>query len=329
MWELTAENAPDYLRQHGWLAEGPCRVEHLGGGVSNLVLRVEQAGRRFVLKQSRPQLRTREAWYSDIERVYREQEVMELLGPLLPPGTIPRVLFADRERFLFAMEHAPAGARVWKELLLAGELERATAELAGRVLGLIHETTAGRPDLAEKLADRAVFVQLRVDPFYRKIQVRHPDLAGVIEPLVAELLRRREAMCHGDYSPKNLLVSPGGLMLVDHETAHLGEPAMDLGFFFSHLLLKGVKRGDPAWCGELVRWAWRGYESELRYRPASEALARGMGHLGVCLLARIDGTSPVDYLPEEPKRQAVRRLGRWLLLERPAGWDEVLGRLAS
>jgi hypothetical protein len=54
-----------------------------------------------------------------------------------------------------------------------------------------------------------------------------------------------------------------------------------------------------------------------------------MGHLGVCLLARIDGTSPIDYLPEEASREAVRRVGRWLLWERPAGWGEVLGHLES
>jgi hypothetical protein len=41
---------------------------------------------------------------------------------------------------------------------------------------------------------------------------------------------------------------------------------------------------------------------------------------GACLPARIDGTSPVDYLPEEPKREAVRRT----LRERPTTWEEVL-----
>ena len=49
MWELTADNAPGYLRQRRWLAEGPCRVEALTGGVSNVVLRVEQAGHRLVV----------------------------------------------------------------------------------------------------------------------------------------------------------------------------------------------------------------------------------------------------------------------------------------
>ena len=96
MLELSADNAADYLRRQGWVGAGPVRVEALSGGVSNAVLRVETPERLFVLKQSRPQLRTRDAWFSDLDRVYREQEVMQALAPLLPPGTVPEVLFSDR-----------------------------------------------------------------------------------------------------------------------------------------------------------------------------------------------------------------------------------------
>src|SRR5262245_34385277 len=110
MWELTADNAAEYLRENGWLAPGAAHAEVLAGGVSNLVLRVEQAGRRIVVKQSRPQLRTREQWSSDLDRVHREQDVMELLGPLLPSLVVPRVLFADRERYVLGMEHVPEPA---------------------------------------------------------------------------------------------------------------------------------------------------------------------------------------------------------------------------
>src|SRR5262245_735510 len=101
-WELTPENALGYLRRQGWVddQDEPVTVEALAGGVSAVVLRVAlRGGRRLmVLKQSRPRLRTREEWFSDVGRIHREQEVMELLGPLLPPGVIPRVLHADRER---------------------------------------------------------------------------------------------------------------------------------------------------------------------------------------------------------------------------------------
>src|SRR5262252_1513790 len=110
MWELTTDNAADYLHRRGWVGPGLVRVEALAGGVSNLVLRVQTEDGRFVLKQSQPRLRTRDDWFSDVERVYREQEVMELLHPLLPPLAVPAVLHVDRENFVFAMQHAPAGS---------------------------------------------------------------------------------------------------------------------------------------------------------------------------------------------------------------------------
>src|SRR5919199_1515203 len=120
MLELTADNALNYLRHQGWIGPEPARVESLGWGVSNLVLRVVTPQQVFVLKQSRPQLRTRDAWFSDLDRVYREQEVMEVLHPLLPPLTVPEVLFSDRANYVFAMSHAPEGSAVWKQQLLAG-----------------------------------------------------------------------------------------------------------------------------------------------------------------------------------------------------------------
>ena len=146
--------------------------------MSNAVLRVETPERVFVLKQSRPQLRTRDAWFSDLDRVYREQEVMQVLHPLLPPPTVPQVLFSDRANYVFAMSHAPDDAAVWKESLLAGEIDPTMGERAGAVLGRMHEATARDPGLVDAFRDRAVFVQLRVDPFYRRIQERRPEVAA-------------------------------------------------------------------------------------------------------------------------------------------------------
>jgi 5-methylthioribose kinase len=301
------------------------RVTPLGWGVSNAVFRVETADRLFVLKQSRPQLKTRETWLSDLDRVYREQEVMEFLHPLLPPLTVPEVLFVDRPNYVFAMSHAPLEARVWKESLLAGEVDLGIGERAGLVLGRIHEATASDLPGAERFRDPTVFVQLRIDPFYRRIQERLPDVADAVAPLIDQMLSVKEALCHGDFSPKNILTHAAGFTLVDYETAHLGDPTMDLGFFLSHLLLKAVRRApERDRYFELTRAFWRGYEAEVRFRPAAALRARGIGHLAVCLLARVDGTSPVDYLPEEPRREAVRRLGRALLRDRPAAWEDVL-----
>jgi 5-methylthioribose kinase len=292
------------------------------------VLRVELSDNRFVLKQSRPRLRTRDDWFSDVERVYREQEVMELLQPLLPDLAVPAVLHVDRENFVFAMQHAPRDASVWKEHLLAGETDLATAERAGRLLGRIHQVTGEDPARVSAFRDRTVFEQLRVDPYYCRVQQRRPEVADMVAPLIDELRTRSDALCHGDFSPKNLLVHSSGLTLVDYETAHLGDPTMDLGFFFSHLVLKAIKNHDRLRSYlDLSVAAWSGYAAEVRFRPLAELLWRGIGHLGVCLLARIDGTSPVEYLTEEPKREAVRRLGRSLLRERPGTWHDVIQRV--
>jgi 5-methylthioribose kinase len=325
MIELTADNAADYLRRRGWIDDAAARIEPMSGGVSNIVLRVETADRLFVLKQSRTQLRTRDAWFSDLERVYREQEVMQALAPLLPPYTVPEVLFVDRANYVFAMAHAPHGALVWKQQLLAGDIDFALGERIGGILGRIHESTARNPHLIEPFADRTVFVQLRVDPYYRRIQERRPEVADAVQPIIDRMMSAREALCHGDYSPKNILTHEHGFTLVDYETAHLGDPTMDLGFCLSHLLLKAVKRShDRQRHFELSRRFWQGYAAETKFLPHAELQRRGIEHCGVCLLARIDGTSPVEYLPEEDKREKVRRLGCRLLLARPRFWNEVL-----
>jgi 5-methylthioribose kinase len=323
--EVTPDNALDYLRSLGRLPPGPARAEALSGGVSNIVLRVETAAGRFVLKQSRPRLRTRDDWFSDLERVYREQEVMQALRPLLPEGVVPAVLFADRPNYAFAMSHAPQGARVWKEALLAGETDARVAEFAGTVLGRMHQATAADRSLVEPFRDHAVFVQLRVDPYYRRVRERCPDVAAHVGPLIDQLLSVQEALCHADFSPKNMLVRGGCFTLVDYETAHLGDPTMDLGFFLSHLMLKAVKRSaERERYFELTRAFWRGYGREVRFRPLGELQARGIGHFALCVRARIDGTSPVDYLHDEARREAARELSRRVFRERVRGWEDVL-----
>ena len=100
---------------------------------------------------------------------------------------------------------------------------------------------------------------------------------------------------------------------------------MDLGFFLSHLVLKAVKLDElREQFFELTRTFWRSYRNQISFRLPEELEARAIEHFAVCLLARIDGTSPVDYLPEEPKRELVRCIARRVLRERPPKWKEVL-----
>jgi aminoglycoside phosphotransferase (APT) family kinase protein len=323
MLELTPNNALAYLRDRGWVGAGPVHIEALGGGVSNQVLRVATDRTAFVVKQSRPQLRTRDAWYSDLDRIHREQQVMQSLSPHLM-GAVPEVLFVDRENYVFAMTAAPEHAVSWKAELLAGHIDLSIGSRAGSVLTTIHNVSATNADFAAHFSDHTVYDQLRIDPFYRRVQERRREVAAEVGKIIEQMVTVKEALCHGDYTPKNFLVHDGRFTLVDYETAHFGDPTMDLGLFTAHIMLKAARlpsrRHDYR---RLAQAFWRGYTQDGCYRPAADLEPRGVQHLGVCLLARIDGTSPVDYVAEEAKRDAVRRIGRSILQWSVGRWEDA------
>jgi 5-methylthioribose kinase len=341
---LTPENAFDYLRSHGHVADSAtAEVQWLAWGVSNVVLLVTPAGApAFVVKQSREQLRTKADWFSRLDRVWREIDAMRTLEPLLPAEGVPRVLFEDRANYLFGMEAVDPRHVVWKGELLAGRTDVAVATAAAELLAGIHRETAGRDDLQRAFGDREVFDQLRLDPFYRRVAAVHPDLEPQFDRLIAETLSRSDCLVHADFSPKNLLVvrepsdAAGAVpvvTLVDYETAHYGDPAFDLGFFLSHLLLKAVVHGGRADVLGLARGFWKRYRAALGSagdRPAfatGELDRRTIGHLAGCMLARIDGKSTVDYLPEIERQERVRRYARGLLLSPPASLDDAFDQL--
>jgi 5-methylthioribose kinase len=223
------------------------------------------------------------------------------------------------------MSHAPPEAEPWKAQLLAGQIDLNLGEHAGRVLAQIHQTSAYYLlEFWPRFCDLTVFEQLRIAPFYRTIQKRNPDLAADIGSIIEQMLTVKEALCHGDYTPKNLLVHDSRFTLVDYETAHFGDPTMDIGLFLAHILLKAVRL--PARRHDYLRLTdafWRGYGQDLAPYHRGEAEKRGIRHLAVCLLARVDGTSPVDYLRSKAQRETVRWLGRSLLEWQVCFWHDV------
>lgn len=326
MFALTAENSVEWLRRHAQIDERePIHVRELADGVSNVVLRVETPKRTFVVKQSRPQLRTEAAWFSDINRIWRERDVMQMLRPLLPSLVVPEILFCVEADYAFAMSHAPEPFRNWRSMLLQGDVDAALGEQAGKLLGIMHDATARRSQEMAKLADRTIFEQLRVEPFYWKIQQKHPHLHGPVQALIDRMRSRRLALCHGDFSPKNLLVHSGGFTLVDYETGHWGDPAMDIGFFLSHILLKAVHRPEKSLdYFALTRGFWTGYTTIQQALPIEDLRSAGILHLAACMLARVDGTSPAPYLTGEEERETVRCIAQRLFDERPRYWEPVL-----
>jgi 5-methylthioribose kinase len=316
MHEITPETITDYLRNRGHLPKDAlATAQSLGWGVSNIVVKVEVEGQApIVVKQSREQLRTKKLWLSRLERIWAERDALDLLGNVLAEGAVPHVLFAEPDDFLFAMTCAPEDSEVWKEQLLNGTIEPDVARRAGVILGRMHTRLRDHPGLMGRLADRTVFDELRIEPFYRTIARAHPDLGAAICDLMEAMSHPPDlTFVHADFSPKNILVHHHGLTIVDFETAHAGDPAFDIGFFLSHITLKGLRSGpDQGKALTLVEPFWDGYHSEAG--PGHPNLSeRVTKHAAACMLARVDGTSPVDYLTHADQDR-VRQVARDILL---------------
>ncbi len=325
MREITPETAVDHLRRLDRIpTDKPAKAAALGWGVSNVVVRVEVEGEpAFVVKQSRERLRTKAYWASRLDRIWIERDSLELLGTVLAEGAVPRVLFSVPEDFLFAMTAAPDDAVVWKEQLLHGVVEPDVARRAGAILGRMHTQLRDHPGLSGRLADTTVFDELRIDPFYRAIARVHPDLGPAVDALISGMAAAPDrTFVHADFSPKNILVHRRGLTVVDFETAHAGDPAFDVGFFLSHITLKAFRTGvDEARYLGLVEPFWDGYHAEAG--PGHPDLsARSTRHAAACMLARVDGVSPVDYLDEEARGRA-RSVAREILARPSLGIDDL------
>lgn len=296
------------------MASGPWRVVALGGGVSNTVLLVESENCRFVLKQALGKLRVEQDWFSDRRRALRESGAIRALKPHLPPGAVPEILFEDRANLIFAMSAAPGGAKTWKELLLAGEVDFDIAAKIGRMLASIVRISWKEPEWHAAYGDQTVFKQLRIDPYYRSTATRHPDLGAHFLRLIEESGTRRASLVHGDWSPKNFLVAQGTVMAIDFEVIHYGDPAFDSAFLLNHLLLKSFHR--PELRGQLAEAAGRFWNTYAAGLPAGADWIESatLQHLGCLLLARIDGKSPAEYLREPAVRERVRQFARNLIL---------------
>jgi len=322
LFDLRTDNAAEYLRSRGIAGEG-ARITELGGGVSNTVLLVEAGDRRSILKQALGKLRVQDDWFSDRDRIFRESAAMRWLAPHLPAGSLPEILFEDRENFLFAMTAAPVEASTWKSLLLRGEFDPCVAERIARILAMMVSATWANPESECIFGDQTVFDQLRLDPYYRTTAARHPDLYAHFDQLMRESFARRVCLVHGDWSPKNFLVRSGAVTAIDFEVTHFGDPAFDSAFLLNHLLLKSFYR--PQWSAEIVRLALRFWEV---YRAAIPAgcdwiETATLAHLGCLLLARIDGKSPAEYMTEPALRNRVRTFAKNLILSPPARVADV------
>jgi len=299
--------------------------EPLTGGVSSDIWRIETARGPVCAKRALAQLRVAADWRAPIERNEYEARWMQV-AQAAAPGCTPRVLGQHAALGVLVMQWLPPGEHaLWKAQLQQGRAEPATAATVGRTLARIHAHAAAHADeLAPQFDSDAIFFDIRLEPYLLATAVRHPDLAGTLQHLVAQTQATKRTLVHGDVSPKNILVGPAGPVLLDAECAWWGDPAFDLAFCLNHLLLKCLwtpsARHDFLASFSALAEA---YLAGVDWEPRADVEARAAALLPGLLLARVDGKSPVEYITLDAQRDTVRRAARPLLMRAPSTLQDI------
>jgi len=322
----TAETAAltESLRSLGLAAqdEEP-RYQALTGGVSSQIWRVDLRSGPVCVKRALPKLRVEREWLAPIERNRYEFAWLRVVSAIAP-YSVPRLIAHDAEQNLFVMEFlSPESHPLWKTELRHGRADPAFASQLGRLLALIHRTTAHSPTIAAEFPTDAIFHSLRLEPYLEATALRHPDLAPNLRRLVEITAASKHALVHGDVSPKNILLGRQGPILLDAECAWYGDPAFDLAFCLNHLLLKCLwtpaASADFLRCFDALR---EGYLEGAAWEPADDLEARTAALLPALFLARVDGKSPVEYLTAADQDR-VRRIAKPLIHAGPERLETI------
>ncbi|MBS0410916.1 MAG: phosphotransferase [Proteobacteria bacterium] len=316
----------DFVVRAGLAPAGaPQAWTSLTGGVSSDIWRVESPGRPVIcVKRAVARLRVAADWRAPAERTRYEWRWFDVARSIVP-GSAPKVLAHDDALGAFAMAYLePADHPLWKRELLEGRVDVAAAGAVGERLARLHGGTAGRADIAAAFATDDLFHALRLDPFLLEAARRRPEVAGPLTAIARRTAATRLALAHGDVSPKNILLGPDGPVFLDAETVWYGDPAFDLAFCLNHLLLKHLVVKDRAKALFASFEALAGcYLAGVDWEAADDLEARAASLLPGLMLARVDGKSPADYLPEGPLREAVRAVAIPLLQTPPSRLAEV------
>lgn len=313
---ISKQNITEYLRSTNVIAdEADTEVVSLGGGVSNTVIRVSTPDACYVVKQPLPNLAVEDDWPADTTRVHNEaaattayHQIISTKG--LTDIKVPDLRFEDTSNHVIAITCAPPQSKMWKSELLDGHVDPRIGTILGRFLATSHNTASKNPKIRSKFANKTPFEQLRLDPYHRTIAKRHPDIREDVEAEIERIKGVEKTLVHGDFSPKNVLIGPGGaepVWLLDFEVAHWGDPAFDPAFMLNHLCIKAIyNSGDQQSYLETATRFWDAYVNEIEWDIETETVRE----LAILMLARVDGKSPIEYLSTPHTKTILRRTGK-------------------
>ena len=296
---MDQELIASILYEKGLIDDRSIEFEPLKGGISSDIYKISDGQHTYVVKQALPKLKVQDDWYAEVSRNIIEQDFIHFMQSNLP-DSVSKIFYADRKHCFFVMEYLDDDYQNWKQQLLNGCFEARTAIRAAELLAEIHIKSRDREDIKNTFNHAANFYGLRIEPYLVATGEHHPELKYFFLEEAERLKHHREALVHGDYSPKNMMIKENRLIILDHEAAWFGDPAFDLAFFLNHLYLKMLfhffrckKMND------LTTVAFSAYMNKWVGEKKEEMEIRTGRLLLMLMLARMDGKSPVEYFNEK------------------------------
>ena len=320
-----------YLRTAGHIhADETPTFHNLAGGVSNRTVLVERAdGSSWVMKQALEKLRVKLDWFSSPTRIHCEAAGLRWMQRAVPDYA-PPLIFEDQQEHLLAMMAVPQPHINWKTQLLQGVIEQSSVKQFGWLLGTIQRLALEHPETPALFADRSFFETLRLEPYYRYSAAQVPQAADFINHLIEATRARSLTLVHGDYSPKNVLIYDNRLILLDYEVIHWGDPAFDVGFSLTHFLSKA--HALPAHrdkCAAAAYTYWSSYWNQVHDLGfAADLEGYTVRHTLACLLARVAGRSPLEYLDAD-QHAHQQAIVLHLMASVPTTVDELVKRFTK
>jgi 5-methylthioribose kinase len=291
----------DILQQHNVVSKQHAKATPLTGGVSCEIYLIEDKHKRFVAKRALAKLNVEQEWFANTNRNVFEQRYLTYVGDRLP-NYVPKLFDTLEDQQLFTMEYLPAEFKDWKKHLMVGECSAEVASRIGKALGDIHALSWNDPQVKALFESDENFYQLRLEPYFEAMIPHHPEIAVQLTDLIKKVANTKQCLVHGDFSPKNILVSDSAIKIVDCEVAWYGDPAFDVAFMLHHLLLKSIHFDRVAY-GQLAEGFLSAYQHALGERYQMLETEHIVTLSLMMMLARLDGKSPVEYLSQDEKAQ--------------------------
>lgn len=312
--ELQSEISAALIENNLVEASDKLDFREIPAGVSSQLWLVTSPTQSFVVKQPLAILRSSSDWRAPLERGYFEYLWLHEAQRTLEEF-VPKVHAYDERRRLLVMSYYDNDEyRTLKELYLDEDVRPALAFEVGAALARVHSDFGNDPASKSKFDAREVLALTRLDPYFLATADRHPDLADIIHAIGSGLMSSEATVIHGDISPKNILIGPVSPVFLDAECACVGDPSFDVAFFMTHLFLKCVIRPN---CTdalmESARAFLRAYADNADPTLGALVEENTASFLGVFLLARVDGKSPVEYLTVAEDADFVRQYSRAML----------------